>query len=113
MGMPRILAVGTANPPSRFTQEEALALAGYTDARRRGFFLNSGIDGRYLAIEKSGFRPTESLDDLSARFRKASVDLGCRALLSALAAPVASLATWTSWPPRPAPDASAPAWMRS
>jgi len=84
MSMPRILAVGTANPPNRFTQEETLALAGYTDERRRGFFLNSGIDGRYLAIEKNGFQPTESLDDLQARFRKTSVDLGCRALLSAL-----------------------------
>ena len=84
MSMPRILAVGTANPPNRFSQSEVLALAGYTDERRRGFFLNSGIEGRYLAIEKTGFRPTESLDDLQARFRKASVDLGCRALLSAL-----------------------------
>ena len=85
MSMPRILAVGTANPPNRFTQAEALALAGYTDERRRGFFLNSGIEGRYLAIDKDRFRPTESLDDLNARFRKASTDLGCRALLNALA----------------------------
>ncbi len=84
MSMPRILAVGTANPPNRFTQEEVLALAGYTDERRRGFFLNSGIEGRYLAIERNAFRPTESLDDLQARFRKTSVDLGCRALLAAL-----------------------------
>lgn len=84
MNMPRILAVGTANPPNRFTQEEVLALAGYTDERRRGFFLHSGIEGRYLAIEKNGCRPTESLDDLHARFRKVSVDLGCRALLAAL-----------------------------
>jgi predicted naringenin-chalcone synthase len=84
MSMPRILAVGTANPPNRFTQEEMLALAGYGDERRRGFFLNSGIQGRYLAIERNTFRPTESLDDLQARFRKASVDLGCRALLAAL-----------------------------
>ncbi len=84
MHMPKILAVGTANPPNRFTQAEALALAGYTDERRRGFFLNSGIEGRYLAIEKSGFRPTETLDELHGRFRKAGADLGCRALLAAL-----------------------------
>jgi hypothetical protein len=57
MSMPRILAVGTANPPNRFTQAEALALAGYTDERRRGFFLNSGIEGRYLAMEKDGVWP--------------------------------------------------------
>jgi predicted naringenin-chalcone synthase len=85
MSNPRILAVGTANPPNRFTQEEALALAGYTDERRRGFFLNSGIEGRYLAIDRNGFRPTETLDELQARYRKVSADLGCQALLRALA----------------------------
>ena len=85
MHSPRILAVGTANPPNRFTQAEALALAGYTDERRRGFFLNSGIEGRYLAIDRNGFRPTETLDELQARYRKASVELGCQALLRALA----------------------------
>ncbi len=84
MHMPRIVAVGTANPPTHFTQEEALALAGYTDARRRGFFLNSQIEGRYLAIDRDGFRPDESLDALNARFRKSSVELGCQAVLRAL-----------------------------
>src|SRR5574341_756503 len=84
MRSPRILAVGTANPPNRFTQAETLALAGYTDERRRGFFLNSDIEGRYLAIDRSGFRPTETLDELQARYRKVSVELGCQALLRAL-----------------------------
>ncbi len=84
MANPRILEVGTANPPNRFTQAEALALTGYTDERRRGFFLNSGIEGRYLAIDRNGFRPTETLDELQARYRKASVELGCQALLRAL-----------------------------
>jgi alkylresorcinol/alkylpyrone synthase len=84
MDLPRIIAVGTANPVNRFSQEEVLALAGYADDRRRGFFLNSGIEGRYLAIDRAGFAPTETLDDLQARFREASVDLGRRALLSAL-----------------------------
>ncbi len=83
MRAPRILSVGTAHPPHRFTQEALLALAGYPDARRRGFFLNSGIEGRYLAIEPD-FRPNENLDELQARFRKASVELGCEALQAAL-----------------------------
>jgi alkylresorcinol/alkylpyrone synthase len=82
---PRIITVATATPPNRFTQPEVLALAGYTDERRRGFFLNSGIDGRYLAIEREGFSSTESLDELQARFRTASIDLGARALTAALA----------------------------
>lgn len=82
---PRILTVATASPPNRFTQPEVLALAGYADERRRGFFLNSGIEGRYLAIDREGFTPTESLDQLQARYRAASIDLGVRALASALA----------------------------
>jgi alkylresorcinol/alkylpyrone synthase len=85
MDTPRILTVGTANPPTRFTQAEILALARYPDERRRGFFLNSGIEGRYLAIDRGSFSPTESLDEIQARFRKASVDLGTRALTAALA----------------------------
>jgi predicted naringenin-chalcone synthase len=84
MNTPRILAVATAHPPHRFTQEEVLAWAGYRDERRRGFFLNSGIEGRYLAIEPESFSPTESLDELQTRFRKTSVDLGLRALVAAL-----------------------------
>ena len=84
MDNPRILTVATATPPHRFTQPEVLALAGYTDERRRGFFLNSGIEGRYLAIDRETFSPTESLDQLQARFRKTSVDLGVRALTAAL-----------------------------
>jgi predicted naringenin-chalcone synthase len=85
MDAPRILSVATANPPNRYTQSEVLALAGYADERRRGFFLNSGIEGRYLAIECGAFSPDETLDQLQTRFRVASVDLGVRALTAALA----------------------------
>jgi alkylresorcinol/alkylpyrone synthase len=84
MNIPRILTIGTAHPPNRFTQAEILALAGYSDERRRGFFLHSGIEGRYLAIDRGTFTPSESLDELQARFRKTSVDLGVRALAAAL-----------------------------
>jgi len=85
MHSPRILGVGTANPPNWFSQAEVLAWSPYRDERRRGFFLNSGIEGRYLAIDRNGFRPSETLDELQARYRKASVELGCQALLRALA----------------------------
>jgi predicted naringenin-chalcone synthase len=85
MHSPRILAVGTANPSNWFTQAEVLALSPYRDERRRGFFLNSGIEGRYLAIDRNGFHASETLDELQARYRKASVELGCQALLRALA----------------------------
>lgn len=48
MPAPKIVAVATATPPRRFTQGAILALAGYTDERRHGFFAQSDIDGRAL-----------------------------------------------------------------
>jgi predicted naringenin-chalcone synthase len=86
MPLPRILSVGTAHPPTRFTQEEVLALAGYPDERRRGFFRHSDIAGRYLAIDRERFAPIETLDEIQARFREASVRLAVQALERALAA---------------------------
>ncbi len=79
MRSPTILAVGTAAPPARFTQEEILALAGYQDPVRRGFFLNSGIVARHLAIDRETFWPDETVDALQERFRKAAPDLAARA----------------------------------
>ena len=45
---PRIAAVATAVPPYRYTQAQILALAGYPDERRRGFFTASDIEGSPL-----------------------------------------------------------------
>ena len=53
MELPRIAAVATATPTTRFTQEELLAMAGYDDARRRGFFEASDIAGRCLFIDRA------------------------------------------------------------
>lgn len=84
MPTPKILALGTANPPNRFSQTELLALAGYEDERRRGFFLNSGIEGRHMAIEAQTFRRDETVDHLQERFRKAGIEMACRAALRCL-----------------------------
>ena len=72
---PRIVAVGTAVPPHRFTQAELLAMAGYADERRRGFFAASDIAGRHLWIDPVRFRPDESVDELEARFREGALAL--------------------------------------
>jgi predicted naringenin-chalcone synthase len=85
MPLPRIVAVATATPPYRFTQSELLALAGYDDPRRRGFFEKSGIEGRYLYIDPATFRPDESVDDLQARFQRGALELGEAAARRALA----------------------------
>jgi predicted naringenin-chalcone synthase len=85
MSVPRIVAVATATPPFRFTQEALLRLAGYDDAQRAGFFANSEIDGRFLYIDPDTFVPDETVDQLAARFRKGAVELGREAVLRVLA----------------------------
>jgi alkylresorcinol/alkylpyrone synthase len=84
MQHPRIAAVATATPTQRFTQDELLTLAGYGDVRRRGFFESSDIAGRHLYIDREHFRPDESVDELSARFRRGALELGERAARAAL-----------------------------
>jgi len=86
MTFPKIAAVATATPPHRFTQAELLALAGYRDEERSGFFRRSDIEGRYLWIDPGTFRPNESVDELSERFRTGAQALGESAARRALAA---------------------------
>jgi predicted naringenin-chalcone synthase len=85
MSLPRIAAVGTATPPHRFDQQALLALAGYADDRRRGFFSASDIEGRYLYIDPETFTPNESVDEMAARFQRGAVELGEQAARAALA----------------------------
>ena len=82
---PRIVAVGTAVPPHRFTQPELLAIAGYADDRRRGFFEASDIAGRHLWIDPARFHPDESVDELNARFREGALALAESAARAAIA----------------------------
>ena len=85
MALPRITGVATATPPHRFAQAELLALAGYGDAQRRGFFSRSEIEGRCLYIDPATFRPDESVDGLQDRFRRGALELGEAAARGALA----------------------------
>src|SRR5215510_15137113 len=84
MELPRIAAVATATPAQRFTQAELLAMAGYRDERRRGFFEASGIGGRHLYIDPARFPPHESVHELNDRFRRGALELGEAALRRAL-----------------------------
>ena len=85
MALPRITGVATATPAHRFAQADLLALAGYGDAQRQGFFSRSEIEGRYLYIDPATFRPDESVDGLQDRFRRGALELGEAAALRALA----------------------------
>jgi hypothetical protein len=67
---PRILGIGTANPPFRLTQAQSFHAAGYERERIRKIFLNSDIDYRHFYLEgalnrKAKLRSTEPA--LSAR----------------------------------------------
>jgi alkylresorcinol/alkylpyrone synthase/polyketide synthase Type III len=84
MTNPRILAVGTAVPPTRFDQAQLLALAGYDDPQRRGFFLRSGIEGRHLYLDPARARADEGVDELTARFQEGSVALATGAVRACL-----------------------------
>lgn len=83
--MTQILACSTAVPPRRFTQQESFALSGYTSSRIRQIFLNCDIDFRHLWLDPQGFTPTESPDQLHARYRLGATHLACEAARDALA----------------------------
>ncbi len=87
----RIAAVATASPATRFTQDELLAVFGYDDPQRRGFFERSDIEGRSMYVERERARPDESIDELHARFRAGALELGETALRRAL-----DLAGWAA-----------------
>jgi alkylresorcinol/alkylpyrone synthase len=90
MPLPRIAAVATATPAHRFTQREVLAMAGYDDLQRRGFFDHSDIESRGLYLDPATFHPDETVDELHARFTAGARDLSEAAARRALAA-----AGWT------------------
>lgn len=80
MTYPRILAVGTANPPLRFTQEQIFRMAGYYSQRIQEIFLNSDIDYRHLYVDSENPRRDETPDELNARYLRGAMETGCHAV---------------------------------
>jgi 3,5-dihydroxyphenylacetyl-CoA synthase len=80
---PRILGIGTANPPIRLTQEQAFYAAGYEGERIRKIFLNSQIEYRHFYF---GGTPTrhENSDQLNQRYLSGAVKTGCQAIVNCL-----------------------------
>jgi len=77
---PRILGIGTANPPVRLTQEQSFHATGYQGERIRKIFLNSDIDYRHFYLEGSPNRQ-ESSDQLNQRYLRGAMKTGCHAIL--------------------------------
>jgi hypothetical protein len=77
---PHILAIGTANPLQRFTQEEVFRMAGYSSQRILEIFLNSDIDSRCLYIDPRHFSRNETPDQLNQRYLRGAMETGCLAV---------------------------------
>lgn len=82
---PHIVSVATAVPPWRFSQSEALQLAGYKSSVARRVFLNSDIDYRHFYIRPSDRVPQEEPDELHQRYREGAVLLARQAAEQCLA----------------------------
>ncbi|MEU6452681.1 3,5-dihydroxyphenylacetyl-CoA synthase DpgA [Streptomyces sp. NPDC046979] len=91
----RIVGVGTAVPPTSYSQQEVLDTFEIIDARARGVFLNSAIERRHLVLPPPGAdgRPVgEQQGDLLDKHRTHAVESGIRALEACLKRAGASLA---------------------
>ncbi len=84
MKNPRILAVGTANPPLRFTQEESFRMAGYHSQRILDIFLNSDIEYRHFFVDPQHLNRHETPDELNQRYLRGAMETGCRAVHNCL-----------------------------
>jgi alkylresorcinol/alkylpyrone synthase/polyketide synthase Type III len=83
------VAVGTANPPRRYSQREIYDLSTrhipfYRSPRIEQIFMSSDIDHRHLAFDIESFAADENADQLHARFEEHSVRIGREAILRCL-----------------------------
>ena len=85
MSRPRILGIGTANPPVRLTQEQSFHAAGYESERIRKIFLDSDIDHRHFYLE-GDLNRGESSDQLNQRYLRGATKTACRAILNCVKA---------------------------
>lgn len=81
---PRILSIGTANPPEKFTQEEIYRLCGYQSEKIKSIFLNSDIETRHFYINRENFKPDETPDQLNQRYKEGSLKIASPAICSSL-----------------------------
>lgn len=82
--IPRVISIGTANPPWRFTQEEAYRLAGYNSQRILEIFLNSDIEHRHFYVDPENVNRKETPDELNQRYLRGAMETGCRAVRQCL-----------------------------
>lgn len=83
---PRILSVGTANPPERYRQEELLERFHVEDPRIRSLFTSSHIRTRHLYLPPADAdgHPDESQGQLLAKHRRGAMEIGPQAVARCL-----------------------------
>nr|WP_258574808.1 3,5-dihydroxyphenylacetyl-CoA synthase DpgA [Streptomyces shenzhenensis] len=84
---PRIAGVGTAVTGESYSQQEVLDLFRITDPKIRSVFLNSAIERRFLTVpprDADGVPVPEPQGDLLAKHSRLAVDMGSRAVHTAL-----------------------------
>jgi polyketide synthase Type III len=81
----QIEAVGLANPPRRFSQDEAFQMAGYTSPRILEIFRNCDIDFRHFYVAP-GQLHQETPSEMNQRYLRGAMETGCRAVAACLQA---------------------------
>lgn len=84
---PRLLSVGTANPPERYTQEDIAERFEIPDPRIRNLFRSAHIQTRHLylpPVDEKG-APTESQGELLAKHLSGAMEIGPQAVERCLA----------------------------
>lgn len=79
---PRILSVGTANPPERYRQEDLLDRYQVDDPRLRSLFTSSHIKTRHLYLPPAGPNgtPVETQGELLAKHLRGAMEIGPQAV---------------------------------
>ncbi|WP_200250961.1 3,5-dihydroxyphenylacetyl-CoA synthase DpgA [Thiococcus pfennigii] len=79
---PRILSVGTATPPCKYTQEEVLELFQESSPKIRSVFLGGHIQSRYLYLPEpvDGALPQESNQQLLDKHLNGALEIGGQAI---------------------------------
>lgn len=85
---PRMLAIGTAVPPRRYTQAELAELFGLQNPKLQRLFRNSHIKYRHLMLPPPGplGMPAESIEALNEKHLKGCLEVGGEAVQDALSA---------------------------
>jgi len=81
---PKILSIGTGNPPEKFTQAEIYQLCGYQSEKVKSIFLNSDIETRHLYLNRKTFKPQETCDQLNQRYKEGSLEIASSAICASL-----------------------------